>query len=236
MIDLETIKKNITNDELLIENDTYVKAFTNINVFINYYLSLSESTKYITRNNRMLMVLNEDWIGDNVEITSVIENDFIQYSQFKINNFVCRLENDGRLTPLIPKPSGAKRHEWEENLYTCNEIEINYENMRDATIEYCEYMKDKIIKSRINEFGSIEVYNSIMNCKKKIEDICCEICFCEEQDMVDDKEIDALIKQKQKLEQYLDIAVEEKIMVEDVVKRCFNINNIKNKLGDGINE
>lgn len=226
MMDIEIIKNSL-NDEF-IESETYT-AFENINVFINYALSIDDVTKYQTRSNRILMVLDENWIGDIIEISSVIENDIIQYSQFKINNFVAKLK-DNTIIPLTPKPNNAKRHEWEENFSTCQQIEINFENMRDALISYCERRKEEILEEKIRNYGSLEVYESIQKYRRKIDDIYCEISFLEEQELIHDEEIEALIQQKNKLQKYVDIASEEKIKVEDVIKRTFNISNIKKKL------
>lgn len=233
MVDLEFIKKALDDEKIL--DDTYATAFQDLNVFINYTLSLIGDTKYQTRQNRILMVYDDvGWIkGETIEVTNILEDDFIKYSQFKLNNsFTVRIEADGGLIALNSKSSTGieKRQAWDEKFETMQYYLINLQNIRDALIDYLEEKKQNILDERIRNYGSLEVYNSIQKCRKKIDDIYCEISFLEEQELINDEEIEALINKKNKLEKYVDIALEEKIKVEDVIKRTFNISNIKKKL------
>lgn len=236
MVDLEFIKRALDDEKIL--DDTYATAFQDLNVFVNYTLSLIGDTKYQTRQNRILMVYDDvEWLkGETIEVTSIVKDDFVQYSQFKLNNsFTVRVGGDGELIALTPKAVTGieKRQAWDEKFETMQYYLINLQNMRDALIDYLEEKKQNILDERIRNYGSLEVYNSIQKCRKKIDDIECEICFLEEQDVAYEVEIYALIQQKNKLEKYVEIALNECITVEDVVKRCFNISNIRSKSGIG---
>ena len=139
MVELDVIKNSLEDE--LIENDTYKIAFSDLNVFINYVLSINETTKYQKRQNRILVIYNDNWMRDvNIEVTSFVENDFVEYSNLKLNNsFTVRVEYDGGLIALTPKPvSGIERRQaWDENFETLQSYLINIQNMRDELIEYC---------------------------------------------------------------------------------------------------
>lgn len=229
MIDFNTIINNIDNN--FIESENW-KSFDNMNVFINYMMYVDEATKYTKRQNRILMEISEYWTSDiTIELTNVIENNMIQYSQFKINNFVAKLEN-GSIIPITSKPRSpySKIQEWEEKLEACQSFEMLLEDMRDKAINYCSDRQEKILQERIYEYGSIEVYESIIECKKKIKAIDNKIELLQEQEILDDKELVLLENERNTLNQSLQIAISEKITIADVTRRTFNISNIKKRV------
>lgn len=246
MMDLEQIKRELNFNKERFLDDTYEVAFEDLNVFINYVITLNRNIEYKSRGDRILIIYNDvEWLRDiDIEVTNIVEDDFVQYSQFKLNEkFTVKVEADGWLIPLSPKPQSGieKRQEWDEKMEICQSYLINLQNMRDEIIEYCIRRKKEILQERINEFGSIEVYESIMNYKKKIEAIDIKVQDIENEIeeieiIMDDKEIEdleqqisKLLEQKRKLNKYIDIALENKISIEDVKKRTFNSYNLKNR-------
>lgn len=230
MIDFNKIINNIDDD--FVESECW-KSFDDMNVFINYMMYVDEATKYTRRgNNRILMEISEYWTSDmTIELINVIENNMIQYSQFKVCNFVAKFEN-GSIIPITSKPrsSYSKIQEWEEKLEACQSFEMLLEDMRDKVINYCSDRQEKILQDRIYQYGSLEVYESIMECKKKIKAIDNKIELLQEQEILDDKELVLLENERNTLNQFLQIAISEKITIADVTRRTFNISNIKRKV------